>query len=672
VKFKQILSAFAVSILLLALVAGTALAAWGFAFPINVVDTSAAARNYVPVLTGITGESLVSSGYMTATGTDTNMQTGSTNVPYMLSTTQIATVVPILGAGSQAGLNLYTGYSPVQTDFSIITGSTGYVTTADAVPLEPGDDFDIEFSGYVDTSDDGEWNKLIYKKDAFVVYISADGEITAGIIDTTTTSSVDIVPNAVGAYTNITSVAGASTHWEAVDDPPDTPDDATTRVYTTSSSQLKDAYNLESLTPPCSIEGLASVAVYFRAATTNASKVDRIQPFLRLGTDETTGTAVKPTDTNNVYITKSEVLTRPGGGDWAWSDFAALQVAIGLKTQDASSTISCTQAYVRVTYNSGNTFTKSVTATGVSSGVHTVKAYADGTYLGIIVDEGEAGEVSDTIALGGASVTDNANDWVWVDNDVMPYATYIKMTVSDVELVHYQPTGMITATRLPDRDVNGGTADSGSTTTLVDAVLTQADDYWIDVELEIVTTTDGLAPQGEIATVTDFDDGTDTLTFDALTAAIGTGDTYELRNDGVITWGENSDMTVTMGSVASYESTEAGGGEQDEISYEVPSPNIPSGWFAGGTVDTLPFYENFLDVSTETGIPVKTMYVFMIFSVAMAMGFGTFIVFKPMIFGFVVTLVVLWVGSSMGIIPGWVIFSLIVVGFGIIYMRRNI
>jgi len=242
--------------------------------------------------------------------------------------------------------------------------------------------------------------------------------------------------------------------------------------------------------------------------------------------------------------------------------------------------------------------TYGVQVSDISSGVHTVKAYADGTNLGIIIDEGEAGEASDTTALSGASVTDNANDWVWMQNDVMPYATYLKMTVSDTLIAWYQPIAMITATTLPDRQ---GAAENGT-----------------------------------------------------------------------ITWGSNSDMTVTMGSVASYESTEVGAGEQEEISYTAPSPNIPSGWFAEGDVDTLPFYDNFLGISTETGIPVKTMYVFMIFSVAMAMGFGTFIVFKPMIFGFVVTLAVLWAGSSMGIIPGWVIFSLIVVGFGVIYMRRNI
>jgi hypothetical protein len=73
-----------------------------------------------------------------------------------------------------------------------------------------------------------------------------------------------------------------------------------------------------------------------------------------------------------------------------------------------------------------------------------------------------------------------------------------------------------------------GTADSGSATTLVDTTLTQAEDFWKDYTLKIVTTTDALAPQGETATITGFAAGTDTLSFAALTAVVDTDDTYKL------------------------------------------------------------------------------------------------------------------------------------------------
>lgn len=74
-----------------------------------------------------------------------------------------------------------------------------------------------------------------------------------------------------------------------------------------------------------------------------------------------------------------------------------------------------------------------------------------------------------------------------------------------------------------------GKADSGSTTTLVDSARTEADDYWNGWTLEIVSTTDGGAPQGESKTVTDFVASTDTITVSsAFSAAIDAGDVYRL------------------------------------------------------------------------------------------------------------------------------------------------
>lgn len=81
--------------------------------------------------------------------------------------------------------------------------------------------------------------------------------------------------------------------------------------------------------------------------------------------------------------------------------------------------------------------------------------------------------------------------------------------------------GSATATR---------TATGGSTTTLVDTARGEADDFWSNSWLFISDTTDDAAPKGEEALVTDFSAATDTLTFTpAMTAAVGSGDTYELR-----------------------------------------------------------------------------------------------------------------------------------------------
>jgi len=127
-------------------------------------------------------------------------------------------------------------------------------------------------------------------------------------------------------------------------------------------------------------------------------------------------------------------------------------------------------------------------------------------------------------------------------------------------LVLYLPFDEESGTTAADRSSEGndgtltaastaGTADNGSTTALVDDALTQEADYWNGWIVKIVTTTDALAPQGEIATVTDFTSGDDSLHFAALTAGVDTGDTYKLYygDENGPTWASREGPTWTTG-----------------------------------------------------------------------------------------------------------------------------
>ena len=68
------------------------------------------------------------------------------------------------------------------------------------------------------------------------------------------------------------------------------------------------------------------------------------------------------------------------------------------------------------------------------------------------------------------------------------------------------------------------TADSGTTTTLVDAALTEADDFWNNYVLVIT----GGTNQGHTAVITDFDAASDTLTFTPASPSGITTETYIL------------------------------------------------------------------------------------------------------------------------------------------------
>lgn len=154
---------------------------------------------------------------------------------------------------------------------------------------------------------------------------------------------LNLVPNGVGAYTNIGYCypdAGEA-HWQDVDDPVATPDDAATYVFSLNAVQEKDAY---ALTDSGISEGtINSVTVHFRCRRSDYGAT--AQPFLRLGTDETAGTEIL---LRLAYTSYSEVLAKPGGGNWSWANIDALQVCIGLKI--VLGTTYCTQIYIAVNY----------------------------------------------------------------------------------------------------------------------------------------------------------------------------------------------------------------------------------------------------------------------------------------------------------------------------------
>lgn|GEM_PF-4776767 len=73
-----------------------------------------------------------------------------------------------------------------------------------------------------------------------------------------------------------------------------------------------------------------------------------------------------------------------------------------------------------------------------------------------------------------------------------------------------------------------GTADSGSTTTIVDAehkgLTAEPDDFWIGLRLKVTHLTGTV----EETSITDFVKSTGTFTFSTITEAVVAGDTYEL------------------------------------------------------------------------------------------------------------------------------------------------
>jgi hypothetical protein len=82
----------------------------------------------------------------------------------------------------------------------------------------------------------------------------------------------------------------------------------------------------------------------------------------------------------------------------------------------------------------------------------------------------------------------------------------------------------------PDRQTSG-TAESGSTTTLVDPARTEADGFWAGLPIVIVDATDDREYRTEVA---DSVAATHTLTFYALPISVAEGDTYRIEGYPVL------------------------------------------------------------------------------------------------------------------------------------------
>ena len=167
---------------------------WEYRFPTSLDDTSGVARTYYPALLGYGGTALVDAGKINANGLDTNMQIGSSNIKYMLSTAETGAVIPNYPASGLVTTNFYTGYAPAQTEFPIVIGEGGYITTPDDAALEPANYFEFEQDGYVDTSyTSGDIKNLVYKYDAFKTYVNAASSIRSAVLGAAATPTIAAV-----------------------------------------------------------------------------------------------------------------------------------------------------------------------------------------------------------------------------------------------------------------------------------------------------------------------------------------------------------------------------------------------------------------------------------------------------------------------------------------------
>jgi len=618
--------------MLIMVIASPVLAAVYYA-SVQVQESDGDSYTRLPIMVSLDNEYLADNNYILATGLDTRVITGSSvELPHLVVDDRLLFVSNI-NANNTYNFKYTTGNTPL-TDMPVIVGYDGYITVSDDADLEPGDDFEIEFDGYVDTSAGSDKN-LVYKEDAFVCFVSDTEEISAGFIDgyypdaNVETSSVDGFAYYLDANGQSWATAVADAGDAASDDDADEGvngqpigwgcdsvvneyDILSRGFFVFDTSEIPDDAVIISSTlyiygSVATNEGSwddTAINIYSSAPATDTSIVAGdydslgVTAFCDTGIDiddwSTTGYNAFVFNASGLAAISTDDVTKLGGR----ASYDVSGVDPGWTATGEELTFGCYFADNAGTDKDPKlVVTYGVQVSGVSSGEHTVKAYADGTDLGIIVDEGEAGEVSDTILLSGASVPDNANDIIINQNNVMPYFDYLKWTVSDTLIAWYQPVTMILGTALPDRE------------------------------------------------------GAD--------------------ENGVITWGTNpAGVDVGIGSLMAY-SQPAPSGTIDEPGQDIVEESGQPGWVEPtGTLTTNPFYPLVKMASDHTGFDVTQIWLML----------ATFFVLAGMlaVFGFVPhQLITVAVGGgitglfiSMGIYPFWVIFVFLLGGIAVVLWER--
>ena len=363
---------------------------------------------------------LADNGYIDADGLDVRVQDSQgSDMPFMLANDKLM-FASAIGADQTTGFQMTTGNTPL-TDNHIVVGDGGYITVTDNANLELGVNFEIEFSGWVDT----DQSLTLFEK--------------TGVIKAETGGASDV----------------SATIYRP-DDLQVTTDDASFELCsgsTTRCGQRIDDFPQGTLTQ-------LSFWVGKLGSPTGTAYVRcrRVSDDAIVGTfgsiDVTTMGSIKTwyDFTDDVYNPTNQDLRftiEYDGGDpsncirprYEYSD---LEDGVWTTYSGSWSDISHDDSSFKLLFAD-----VVLTATGISAGDIEVKVTGDGTDLKLYIDGAE----KDTAPLEQGP--DNSNNWV-ISN--VPYMDYYNHTTSGTLRIDYDPDSIISGTTLPNED-NPGTYD---------------------------------------------------------------------------------------------------------------------------------------------------------------------------------------------------------------------
>lgn len=152
-KKRYLVSASIAMVLMLTITSIVLGVTWGYVAEISVQDMGGTARTgIIAIVDDIEGDNLIDAGFVNQYCTDIDLQEGTTSRDFMPCDDKLMMYIPALSAYQEKDFDFYMDYDPAQTVFPVILGEGGYITTSDSSAIELGDDFVIDFQGYIDAS----------------------------------------------------------------------------------------------------------------------------------------------------------------------------------------------------------------------------------------------------------------------------------------------------------------------------------------------------------------------------------------------------------------------------------------------------------------------------------------------------------------------------------------
>lgn len=353
---------------------------------------------------------LIDAGYIESDCSDTAItMTNGTTIPYMPAVDTGTDWIMFdnqISQNSAENFNLYIGGgTDMEGDIVYFPGTAG-MTVVDSASLEPGNNFEIDINGFIDTTT----NALILEKTNALEISTDSGDINVEVPVATQISQTVENNSILGTYA----------------------DYRRGQTFTTTNAIQLDTISLKLVRV-----GATSYPFTVSLYATSAGK----PTGAALVTDTMEGSDITTSAGGLVYSfdlpyslsasTMYAIVTSYGGGSSSYkvtakyyNDGSLYSGGAYTCSTDAGSTWTIdTGREMYFVVNGQYTLDLSTT---IASGEYILKLSADGTYLKLYID----GTEKDSVALSGVSIINNSNDWVFCENNSVLYLRSADITIS--------------------------------------------------------------------------------------------------------------------------------------------------------------------------------------------------------------------------------------------------